>query len=60
MIREGANAEPEELVPETETSFFTRDNRRLTYTFIKEANGEVTNLVVQQEGREIGRAKKIK
>jgi hypothetical protein len=36
------------------------ENRRLTYSFVKDEKGEVAYLVVQLEGRETGRAKRIK
>ena len=49
-----------ELLPESDTSFFTAENRRPSYRFIKDENGQVTHLAVFVEGREGGRAKKIK
>ena len=51
---------PRELLPESETNFFLRDTPRDTYTFIKDEKGEVTYLMLQTEGREVARAKKIK
>ena len=59
-LQQGANAEKQDLLPESATNFFTNENRRLTYSFIKDENGSVTYLVIQVEGRETGRAKKIK
>ena len=58
MVQQGT--EKLELVPESESTFFMRENRQLTYNFIKDEKGQVTHLVVQREGRELGRAKKIK
>jgi D-alanyl-D-alanine carboxypeptidase len=60
LIRQGSDAEKRELQPETETDFFITDNPRLTYRFIKDEQGQVTHLTLQTEGREVGRAKKIK
>lgn len=60
LIWQGSDAEKRELLPETETDFFIADNPRLTYRFIKDEQGQVTHLTLQTEGREIGRAKKIK
>jgi CubicO group peptidase (beta-lactamase class C family) len=60
MIQLGLNGEKRELLAENESSFFTTASRRLTYTFAKDEKGQVTHLVLQVEGREIGRAKKIK
>jgi CubicO group peptidase (beta-lactamase class C family) len=60
MIRQGAEGEKRELVPESESNFFTVENRQLTYSFAKDEKGQVTHLVVQREGQEQGRAKKIK
>lgn len=60
LIREGSDAEKRELLPETETDFFIADNPRLTYRFIKDEQGQVTHLTLQIEGREVGRANKIK
>ena len=60
MIQVGLNGEKRELLAENESSFFTTASRRLTYTFAKDEQGQVTHLVLQVEGREIGRAKKIK
>jgi len=59
MVQQGS-VEKRELVPESETNFFMPQQRQLTYIFAKDAKGQVTDLVVQREGREMGRAKKIK
>lgn len=60
LLQQGANPEKRDLLPETASNFFTNENRRLTYSFVKDEKGEVAYLVVQLEGRETGRAKKIK
>lgn len=59
-LQQGSNSEKQDLLPESATNFFTNENRRLTYSFAKDEKGEVAYLVVQLEGRETGRAKKIK
>ena len=59
-LQQGSNSEKQDLLPESATNFFTNENRRLTYSFVKDEKGEVAYLVVQVEGRETGRAKKIK
>ncbi len=59
MMQMGANAEKQELMPENETNFFTPANRNLTYRFIKDDQGKITHLVVQNAGQEVARAKKI-
>lgn len=59
-LQQGSNSEKQDLLPESATNFFTNENRRLTYSFVKDEKGEVAYLVVQLEGRETGRAKKIK
>ena len=58
MLQQGQGAK-QELSPESETNFFIKDAPRPTYSFIKDASGQ-TYLVVTVEGREIGRAKKVK
>lgn len=60
MFQPNASTDKQELLPENETSFFTNANRHLTYKFIKDEKGQVTELVVQNAGREVGKAKKIK
>jgi D-alanyl-D-alanine carboxypeptidase len=60
MMQQGSSAEKRELLPENEANFFTTENRLLTYNYVKDEKGQVTHLAVQTEGREIGRAKKIK
>ena len=59
-LQQGPNSEKQDLLPESPTNFFTNENRRLTYSFVKDEKGEVAYLVVQLEGRETGRAKRIK
>jgi D-alanyl-D-alanine carboxypeptidase len=60
LLQQGANAEKLNLLPESTSNFFTNENRRLTYSFVKDENGQVAYMVLQLEGRETGRAKKIK
>ena len=60
MIQQGSSAEKRELLPENEVNFFTNDNRQLTFSFVKDEMGQVTDLALKTEGREIARAKKIK
>ena len=60
QLQQGANPEKRDLLPESEINFFTNEDRRLTFSFVKDENGQVAYLMVQREGREIGRAKKIK
>lgn len=59
-LQQGSNSEKQDLLPESATNFFTNENRRLIYSFVKDEKGEVAFLVVQLEGRETGRAKKIR
>ena len=59
MMQQGSS-EKLELVPESESSFFMHSNREVTYSFLKDDKGQVTHLIVQREGQEVGRAKKIK
>jgi CubicO group peptidase (beta-lactamase class C family) len=59
MVQQGSS-EKRELVPESESNFFMPENRQVTYSFVKDEKGQVTHLVVQRDGREVGRAKKIK
>jgi hypothetical protein len=59
MIQLGSD-EKRELVPESESNFFMPSNREVTYRFLKDETGKVTHIVVQREGQEVGRAKKIK
>jgi CubicO group peptidase (beta-lactamase class C family) len=60
VMQQGSNPEKRELVPESEASFFTREDLRATFSFIKDEKGQVTHIVVKVAGREVGRAKKIK
>ena len=57
-IRQGTGTK-RELLAEGELTFFINENRRSTYTFVKDAQGAITELVVQMDGRESGRAKKV-
>jgi CubicO group peptidase (beta-lactamase class C family) len=59
-LQQGSISEKQDLLPESATNFFTNENRRLTYSFVKDQKGEVEYLVVHLEGRETGRAKRIK
>ena len=58
MLQQGTG-EKRELSPESETNFFIKDNPRTIYSFVKDETGQV-HLVVKLDGREIGKAKKIK
>ncbi|MEP7339081.1 MAG: serine hydrolase [Acidobacteriota bacterium] len=60
VLQQGTNPEKRDLLPESASNFFTNENRRLTYSFVKDEQGQVAYLVIQLEGRETGRAKKIK
>jgi CubicO group peptidase (beta-lactamase class C family) len=61
MAQQGSSGEKWEWLPETEANFFAKGgNRRQTFSFVKDEKGQVTHLVVLIEGREVGRAKKIK
>jgi hypothetical protein len=60
MLQQGSSPEKRELLPESSSNFFTNENRRLTYSFVKDEKGQVAYVVVQVEGRETGRAKRIK
>lgn len=61
MAQQGSGGEKWEWLPESEVNFFAKGgNRRQTFRFVKDEKGQVTHLVVLIEGREIGRAKKIK
>jgi CubicO group peptidase (beta-lactamase class C family) len=59
MMQTSENEEKAQLLPESATDFFTRETSRTTYSFIKDDTG-ATYFVVKFEGRETGRAKKIK
>ena len=61
MAQQGSSSEKWEWLPESEVNFFAKGgNRRQTFSFVKDEKGQVTHLVILIEGREIGRAKKIK
>ena len=60
MMKIGQNGEKREMFATSETRFFTAASRRDFYVFVKNDKGEVTHLVLQLEGREIGTANKIK
>lgn len=60
MAQQGSSSEKRELLPENETNFFTKEDRRTTFSFVKDEKGQVTHLVIRREVREVGRLKKIK
>ncbi len=60
MLQQSGSPEKQELLPESETAFFTLANRLLTYTFARDEKGQVTHLVIQNGGREVARAGKIR
>jgi CubicO group peptidase (beta-lactamase class C family) len=61
MAQQGAAGEKWEWLPESEVNFFAKGgNRRQTFSFGKDDKGQVTHLVVLIEGREVGRAKRIR
>lgn len=59
MMQTSEDEEKMQLLPESATDFFTRETSRTTYSFIKDDTGQAY-LVVKFEGKETGRAKKIK
>jgi D-alanyl-D-alanine carboxypeptidase len=59
MMQQGTG-EKRELLPESASDFFFNENRRITYRFVKDETGQVTHILVQSEGREVGRAKRLK
>ncbi len=60
LLQQGSDPEKRHLLPESEINFFPNENRRLTFSFVKDEKGQVAYLMVQMEGREVGRAQKIK
>lgn len=60
LLQQGSDPDRRVLLPESASNFFANENRRLTYSFVKDEKGGVDYLVIQMEGRERGRAKKIK
>ena len=61
LMAQQGSGEKREWLPESEVKFFAKGgNRRQTFSFVKDEKGQVTHLLVLIEGREIGRAKKIK
>lgn len=60
MAQQSSSPVKRAMLPESETNFFISENPRVTYSFVKDEKGLVTHIVVQSDGREIGRAKKIK
>lgn len=60
MLQQGTNPDLLELLPESESNFFPKDNRHQTYSFIKDDKGQVTHIVLKMDDREIGKAQKIK
>lgn len=59
MIQQGANGEKRELLAENQTNFFTKENPRMTYIFMKDQTGQAF-LVGKLETTETFRARKIK
>ena len=59
VLQQGANPEKRTLLPESPISFFANENRRITYSFEKDGQGRVAYLVIQVEGREVARAKRV-
>lgn len=60
MARQGSGGEKREWLPESEIKFFAKEgNPRQSFSFIKDEQGQI-HLVITIEGREIGRARKIK
>ena len=60
LLQLSTSPDKQELLPESETSFFNSTNRNLSYSFVKDEKGQVTHLVIQNAGREVARVKKIK
>jgi len=60
LLQQGSDPEKRHLLPESEINFFPSENRRLTFSFVKDEKGQVAYMLVQMEGREVGRAKRIK
>jgi hypothetical protein len=60
LMAQQGSTEKRELVPESESNFFMPENPQLTYSFVKDEKGQVTHLLVQREGKEVGRATKIR
>jgi hypothetical protein len=56
-IRQGTGTK-RQLLAESELTFFVNENQRSTYTFVKDAKGAISELVVHMDGRETARAKK--
>jgi len=59
MMQQGSNPEKRELVPESEANFFTREDHRPTFGFVKDEGGQIGYLSVKVDGREVGRAKRV-
>jgi CubicO group peptidase (beta-lactamase class C family) len=59
MMTQGTGPQKIELLPESEATFFTEDNRRRTLTFVKDEKGQVTHILIKVEGRETGRAPRL-
>jgi hypothetical protein len=60
LLQQGSNPEKRVLLPESDTQFFANENKRLVYSFVKDEKGQVAYMVRQLDGREVGRAKKVK
>jgi len=59
LIQQGTDGEKRELLPESLTNFFTRENPRVTFIFMKDQAGQEF-LVGKLEATDTLRAKKIK
>jgi D-alanyl-D-alanine carboxypeptidase len=59
MMQQGSG-QKRELTAETESNFFPVEDLRVTFSFEKDDKGQVAYLVIMNEGREQGRAKRIK
>ncbi|HKY43509.1 MAG TPA: serine hydrolase, partial [Pyrinomonadaceae bacterium] len=58
MMQQG-QGDKRQLLPESETTFFTEPTSRTIYSFIKDDAGQMV-LVIKQDDREVWRAKKTK
>jgi CubicO group peptidase (beta-lactamase class C family) len=61
LVIEAGPSEPKPVLrPENETDFFHEENRRLTFRFVKDVQGQVTELILRTvDGQERWRAKRI-
>jgi hypothetical protein len=60
LLRQETSLDRLELLAESETSFFSKTDRRLTYRFVKDEKGQVTHLALEFDGREVRRSARIK